>query len=105
MTARVVVGVMVGLLLLGALTIAAVQIPAVQQWLLDAGLERANDDLDGEVRADRLGGSMLADATLYDVDVDDARGNRVLRADQVRADYSIIELILGKNRLESVRLH
>lgn len=87
-------------LILGA--VAILQHPQVQERVFAEVTERVNTSLAGEFSAEGISGSLLADATIHGVRIDDARGNPVLRADYVEARYSIIPLLLGQNRLDAL---
>ncbi len=63
---------------------------------LDWALERVRPVLNGTLTIGGVGPSgLLAGATLYEVELSDAMGRRVLAADSIRARYSIAELFGG----------
>ncbi|MYA63067.1 MAG: hypothetical protein F4Y21_00185, partial [Gemmatimonadetes bacterium] len=63
---------------------------AGRDFALDWALERVRPALNGTLRIGGVGPSgLLAGATLYDVELSDSMGRRVLVADSVRARYSI----------------
>ena len=65
-------------------------------FALDWALERVRPALNGTLTIGGVGPSgLLAGATLYDVELSDSMGRRVLVADSIRARYSIAELLGG----------
>lgn len=65
-------------------------------FALDWALERVRPALNGTLTIGGVGPSgLLAGATLYDVELSDSLGRRVLSADSIRARYSIAELFGG----------
>ena len=65
-------------------------------FALDWALERVRPALNGTLTIGGVGPSgLLAGATLYEVELSDGMGRRVLFADSIRARYSIAELFGG----------
>ena len=81
--------------LLSLLVVAflALQTPYAKQKILGVLTARTNAALSGEVRVDRLTGSLLWGIELHDVRVRDRHGEPVLRADAIEIGYSLLSLV------------
>lgn len=65
-------------------------------FALEWALERVRPALSGTLTIGGVGpGSLLAGATLYDVELGDSLGRRILAADSIRARYSIAGILGG----------
>jgi hypothetical protein len=93
-----------GLLVLVGGALLALQTDAGKAYVLDEVTSRLNENLAGEVEADRVSGPLLWSATLHDFELRDVRANDVLRADEVSVTYSLIALLTGEFEFGRVRL-
>ncbi len=78
---------------------------AGRDFALDWALERVRPALNGTLTIGGIGPSgLLAGTTLYEVELSDAAGRRVLAADSIRARYSIAELFGGPPAIADLRV-
>jgi len=87
-----------------ALVVAVLQTPWAKERIRHEIVNRTNDAIEGHVQLRRVSGSLLWNATLEGVAIDDGRGRPLARIERVDAHYSLVSLAWGHLEIDSVEL-
>lgn len=87
-----------------ALVVAVLQTPWAKDRIRREIVDRTNDAIDGRLQVRHLSGSLLWNATLEGVSLDDGRGRPLARIQRVDANYSLISLAWGHLEVDSVEI-
>ena len=91
-------------LTLALLAALFIQSPWFKRLALKRITTEVNATLTGDVRAEKLTGSMLWSSTLHNVRLRDSRSQPVARIDEVTVEYSIFTLLGGAYHIEALHL-